>query len=266
MKECDTQDIKPEIGVCLDRVGVTNLKTIVKTSFRGHAYRFIPKIELTVDLDEGKKGAHLSRLIESITETIEEEAAVTHESLEKLCRLILERLDRKHPFRRARIILASELVVEKKTPVSGKRTYEAHDIEVEVSAEAGKYSKRLTVSVLGNTVCPHAMSQNNGKPHIQRAIGTLKVKSDYPKEVMLEDLIECVEKSFSSPVYTLLKTPDESRVVEIMFANPKFAEDVCREILCNAEKKFKGAVIHARVLSQESIHRHDVVAEGKIES
>ena len=76
-------------------------------------------------------------------------------------------------------------------------------------------------------------------------------------------MIKCVESSFSSEAYTLLKAKDEEWLVEKMFQNPKFVEDVTREILHKAKRKFKDCKIFARVVSYESIHRHNVLAEGR---
>lgn len=260
------QNKKPKIRENLERVGITNLRTIVMTNWKGRKYNFVPEIELTIDLDKKKRGAHMSRLIESITEIIEEEIEIRHGSLEEVERDILKRLKEKHPYRRAQISMKTELVVPKKTPETGKRTMETYDVLVGISHNNGIYTKILRVEVLGNTVCPHAMKNSNGKTHIQRAKGILEIETDYDNEIELEDMIGCVEKAFPSEIYTLLKTEDERHIIQKMFQNPKFVEDVTREILDNAKKKFKGCEILAKTISYESIHRHDVIAEGSCKS
>ena len=143
---------------------------------------------------------------------------------------------------------------------------ETHDVVVAVLKENGRYTKKLSARVVGNTVCPHSMRNTGGKPHIQRAVAELSVEAGVGAKISLESLIEVCEQSFSSPVYTLLKTSDESEVIERMHANPKFVEDVAREIIKKSRQKFKKARIHVRVVSQESIHRHDVVAEGTVDA
>jgi GTP cyclohydrolase-4 len=250
----------------LDRVGVTNLRTIVQTRWGGHKYKFIPRIQLTVDLSGKRKGAHLSRLVEAITESIEEESEKVYGSLEELAQRILERLRVKHPYRRGEVTFETELVVERLTPKTRKRSMETHDVAVTVIKDNGVFGKKLKVRVLGNTVCPHSMKNTGGKPHIQRAVAELTVEGSIGEKISLESLIEVCEKSFSSPTYTLLKTADETEVVERMHANPKFAEDVCRGILDEAKRRFGKLPIRARVVSQESIHRHDVVAEGGVDA
>jgi GTP cyclohydrolase-4 len=261
MKGPETQERKPDVPENLQRVGITNLRTLVKTGFGGHEYKFVPRMEIMIDLPKDKKGVHMSRLVESIAEIVNEEAAYKHESFERMEIDILERLREKHPYHRGEISLATELVVERKTPVSKKDTMEAHDVFVKLVYEDGEYRRILRVLVVGNTVCPHS-KENTKRPHIQRAIGELELETDYNNRITLGDMIECVEESFSSEVYTLVKTEDENYMVNKMYDNPVFVEDVTRNILANAKKRFKNCKIRAKTVSQESIHRHDVVAEG----
>jgi GTP cyclohydrolase IV len=257
----DTQDTKPAVERSLDRVGITNLKTPITTLWRGKRYYFTPTVEIVIDLKKDKKGVHMSRLVEAITEAVEEETEKAGSSIEETQKRILEGLARRHPFVRGEVRMEADFVVNRRTPVSGRRTAEAHRVVVSVVRERGRYGKRLTVKVLGNTVCPHSMVTAK-KPHIQRAEGELTVETSFGNRVGLEEMIVCVEESFSSEVYTLLKTEDERHVVEKMFENPKFVEDVARQMLDCAKRRFRGCRIRSRVVSHESIHRHDVIAEG----
>ncbi|MFH1722449.1 MAG: GTP cyclohydrolase, FolE2/MptA family [Candidatus Altiarchaeota archaeon] len=258
----ETQEKHPDVREDLQSVGVTNLRTIVETKWKGKIYRFTPTIEITVDLPREKKGVHMSRLVESITEILEEETLGAHTSFEEIQRSILDRLAKKHPYKKGRIIFQTELVVAAKTPVTGKTTMEAHEVEVEVSRTESSWQKRLKVKVLGNTVCPHALKNNKGKTHIQRAVGTLEIETVFDNPIELEDMIKTVECSFPSPVYTLLKSDDENFVVETMYDNPMFVEDVTRNMISAAKKKYGNSDIFVSVVSEESIHRHDVKAEA----
>ncbi len=264
----ETQEERPSFEEPLRRVGVTNLRSVAKISWRGRVYTFIPVFEVTIDLPAKKKGIHMSRLVESVVETmgeaIEEEVQEIHGSLEELGLSIVRRLARKHPHRRAEVWIRTHLIIPRKTPRSGRVSYEPYDVEVGVieDGEMG-VTKVLKVRVIGNTVCPHAMANNDGMTHIQRAIGELEVRTNLEEEIALEDMVDVVESSFSSPTYTLLKTSDENAVVREMHRNPKFVEDVAREILAKAKEKF-GGYIHVKVISNESIHKHDVIAESWI--
>lgn len=260
----DTQDESPIHPIHLDKVGICNLKTLIKIRWSATEYRHIPVVNIFMDLDKMRKGIHMSRLIESITETVEEEVAEEHYSLEHIGKDILQTLKDKHHFKRAGIQLDSELPVYQKTPASKKNTVEVHTVQVKVENNGEMWKKYLYVSVMGNTVCPHALSMNSGKTHIQRATGELTIETDFENDIALEDMIETVEKSFSAKVYTLLKSEDESVIVDCMFKNPLFVEDVCRNMLKTASSQFKNCYIHAKCISNESIHRHDVYAEGSV--
>jgi GTP cyclohydrolase-4 len=262
----ETQDKNPEFPLKLEKVGITNLKTLIKIEREGREFRHIPTMSIFMDLDKLRKGVHMSRLIESITEMLEEEVIEEHHSLEHIGKQILEKLKEKHHFRRAGIEFVSELPVYEKTPASRKDTIEIHEIYVQLLNDGETWTKKLKVSVLGNTVCPHALWVNEGKTHIQRAVGILEVETDFKNEIALEDMVDVVERSFSSKVYTLLKTEDESYIVTKMYENPLFVEDVCRNMLYLSSQQFKACSIHAKCLSHESIHRHDVYAEGSVKT
>lgn len=260
----ETQDIPPTFPMKLEKVGIKNLRTLIKIVRGEKEFRHIPIITIFMDLDEMKKGVHMSRFIESITETVEEEVVQEHTSLEQIGKDILQTLKDKHHFLKAGIEFTSELPIHEKTPSSGRDTTEIHDIFVQVSNTGDTWRKTLRVSVTGNTACPHALSVNEGKTHIQRATGVLEVETDFENDISLEEMVEVVEESFSSKVYTLAKTEDESLIVKRMYENPLFVEDVCRNMLALSSNWFSGCTIHARCVSHESIHRHDVYAEGSV--
>jgi GTP cyclohydrolase-4 len=258
----DTQDRKPDVMEELQKVGVSGLRTIVQTNWKGVTYRFIPSITLTINLPKEKKGAHMSRLVEAISEAIEEQSHLVYCSLEELERHMLESLGRKHAYSSGEVEMSTQLVVEKKTPVSKKTTMETYDVSVSTMKKNGAYNKRLAVKAVGSTACPHAMEHSNGRPHIQRAEAVLTVETGYENKLELEDMIATAEKGFSSEAYTLLKTEDERAVVEKMHKNPRFVEDACREILAAAKRKYRKSLISVKVTSQESIHPHNVTAEA----
>lgn len=262
----DTQDKKPEVLEELQRVGVTDLRTIVQTRWKGVLYRFVPRITLTISLPKEKKGAHMSRLVEAISEVIGEESVSVHGSLEELEKHILDSLVKRHPYSRGEIRMETELVVQKRTPVSKRQTMETYDIAVTLSKNKKAYSKRLEARAVGSTACPHAMEHSKGKSHTQRAQATLTVETKYENPVELEDMIKTIEQGFSSQTYTLLKTEDEEFVVRRMHSNPRFVEDACRQILAKAKQKYKNSRIKVEVISYESIHPHNVIAEARAET
>ena len=256
----NTQDRLPEDRIKLKRVGIRDLKTLIKIKRKGKEYWHTPEISIYIDLSEERKGIHMSRLIECIIEALEEEIKEEHYSLEALGRNILEKVRIKHTYQRGEISFSSELPLIKKTPKSRKRTVEVHDVHVKVIYD-GTWKKVLRVEVIGNTLCPHAL-EVSGKTHIQRAKGRLEIECEFEKDISLEEMIDVVEESFSSRVYTLLKSEDEADIIKSMHENPMFVEDVTRRIL-ERSKKF-GCRAKAECISYESIHRHNVYSEGEI--
>ncbi|MFQ5832088.1 MAG: GTP cyclohydrolase I FolE2 [Candidatus Thorarchaeota archaeon] len=262
----DTQNEKPHHHIQLNKVGVKDLKTFLITERSGLRHHLIPRVEFTIDLPADLKGVHMSRLVESMTEVISEEFSV-YNSVEELQMRVLDALSDKHRYSRGEIKFDFEFGYATKTPASKQRTWEVCDITASTTKVEGEpFSHDVEVSVIGNTVCPHCMANNHGLTHMQRAVGFLRVTGSTENIPTYGDMIEVIERSFSSPTYSLLKLEDELHVTKQMHDNPLFVEDVCRNILQNAKNKFEDRTLDmcAEARSLESIHKHDVIAQGKV--
>ena len=235
------------------------------TERSGVRHHLIPQVEITIDLPAEVKGIHMSRLVESMTEVLSDEFGVC-KSVEEIQCHILDGLSMKHSFKRGEIKFDFEFGYARKTPVSKKRTWEICDVTAITTKEKGSsFIHSVEVSVIGNTVCPHCMVNNDGLTHMQRAIGSLKVVGAIECIPNYGAMIDVIEDSFSSKTYSLLKLEDEIHVTKEMHGNPLFVEDVCRNILQNARNAFKNVKLemYAEAISLESIHKHDVVAQGR---
>ena len=118
---------------------------------------------------------------------------------------------------------------------------------------------------IGNTVCPHAMENSpEQRTHVQRALGTLMAKGELDQLPSFESMVKVLRNSFPAETYSILKTEDEQSVIDCMYDNPMFVEDVCRSILAKATEEFSSLALEleAVVKSLESIHKHDVIAKG----
>jgi len=234
----ETQNEEPKHRIHLSKVGVKNLKTFVVTERSGMRHHIVPTVEITIDLPADLKGIHMSRLVESMTEELSDQFMVDF-----------------------------EFGYTTRTPVSDKRTWEVCD----VTATTRKINKdpfihEVEIKVIGNTVCPHCMANNDGLTHIQRAIGKLRVVGTTDAIPNYGSMIEIIESSFSSKTYSLLKLEDEMHVTKQMHNNPLLVEDVCRNILQLAKDDFsdRDLEMFAEARSLESIHKHDVIAQGRI--
>ncbi len=259
----DTQDLAPKVKETIDRVGVSGLKSALtlRASSETQEDHFLADIDMFIDLDTERKGIHMSRLVESINEVISKRTEQPKESFEAIGRDILSELQKRHHYKRGEITLRTIIMIRRHTPVTGRPTYEPYDVEVKMMVNGNVFTKNLHVKVIGNTLCPHSLETTHGKAHVQRAEVDLWIETAAEEKILLEELIDICERSFSSPTYTVLKTVDEAAVVEEMFRNPKFVEDVARDCFKQTRNlDFKGKV-RIKVVSLESIHKHNAVSE-----
>jgi len=178
--------------------------------------------------------------------------------------------------------------LERRTPVTGLATQELISIIGIAAASATNVRRVVGVEATGINACPCAQGLVRSKSterlleagfdeadveqilelvpiatHNQRGRGTLYVGSDHP--VNAEQLATIVEGSMSSPIYELLKRPDELFVVEHAHLQPRFVEDSVRISLQSALERYSELedvdFLLARQLNFETIHSHEVVAE-----
>jgi GTP cyclohydrolase-4 len=260
-KHVPTQDRVPKIREKIDRVGVAGLKTSLKLTAGSQETPVVAEVDLFIDLDNERKGIHMSRLVESINDVLSKSAREPKECFETIGSDILEELRKRHKFGRGEITIRTTLLLRRFTPVTNKPTDEPYDVAVKIIIDGDEIFKNLTVKAIGNTLCPHSLETTRGKAHVQRAEIELSIEAPIKEKIPLEELIEICERSFSSPTYTVLKTVDEAAVVEEMFRNPKFVEDVARDCLkLTRNLNFRGKV-RIRVVSYESIHKHNAISE-----
>lgn len=203
----------------------------------------------------------MSRLVESINEVVSKGSRRSRSSFEKLGMDVLSELKKRHRYSRGEIIIKTTLFLGRHTPVTGRFTEEPYDVSIGVISKGDQYYKNMRVKAIGNTLCPHSLETTHGKAHVQRAELDLQIEAPIREKIPLEELINICENSFSSPTYTVLKTVDEAAVVEEMFRNPRFVEDVTRDCFRQARNlKFKGRV-KIRATSFESIHKHNAISE-----
>ena len=251
----------PKVKETIDKVGISGLRAGLKLCTNGSETSFIGEIDLYIDLESDRKGIHMSRLVESINEVVSKGSRQSKESFEQLGTDILLELKKRHKYSRGEITIRTTLIMRRHTPVTNKPTDEPYDVSVGVALRDDNFFKTLKVRAIGNTLCPHSLETTKGKAHVQRSEVELEIESEIKEKLPLEELIEICEKSFSSPTYTVLKTSDEAAVVEEMFRNPKFVEDVARDCFRHAKNlNIKGRV-KIRATSYESIHKHNAFSE-----
>jgi len=282
MKSIDLPDVQSrpsQSNFKLTRVGVTGVKKLVNIKRPGikDAIPLIVKMDLFVDLPASQKGSHMSRNLELVSDIIDENLKQPVSDLESFCAQTAKLLLKKHDYATFSEIKAeADYFLERAYP-SGKKGLEPYKLVAEARAKSsGEIKKLIGIRAIGMTACPCAREViktiGNYKKtdipptHNQRNITTLLIEvPGENKSVDANDLIDIVEKSFSSPTYGLLKRREEGQLVYNAHKNPKFVEDVVRDILSSLLKKYKNlpddVIVVVRSESEESIHKHNAFAE-----
>ena len=284
----DLQASAPEVRLGLSRAGVQGVGKAIRLRWGGAEKLISAEIDCTVDLDPAQKGVHMSRFPELFEEAIDEvvigEAFLVEELAEHIARHIVAR----QAAGRAEVRIVARYPLERRTPVTGLATQELISIIGIAAASATNVKRIVGVEATGINACPCAQGLVRNKAterlldagfdepdverilelvpmatHNQRGRGTLYVGSEHP--VNAEQLATLVEGSMSSPIYELLKRPDELFVVEHAHLQPRFVEDSVRISLRSALERYPELddvdFLLARQVNFETIHSHEVVAE-----
>jgi GTP cyclohydrolase-4 len=284
----DLQASTPGVRLGLSRAGVQGVAKAIRLRWGGAEKLISAEIDCFVDLDPSQKGVHMSRFPELFEEAIDEvvigEAFLVEELAEHIARHIVGR----QRAGRAEVRIAARYPLERRTPVTGLATQEMISIVGIAAATEARVRRIVGVEATGINACPCAQGLVRSKAserlleagfealdverilelvpvatHNQRGRGTLYVGSDRP--VNAEQLADIVEGSMSSPIYELLKRPDELFVVEHAHLQPRFVEDSVRIALQTTLERYPdlhdGDFVLARQLNFETIHSHEVLAE-----
>jgi len=275
----DVQSSPSSQNFKLTRVGVTGVKKLVhiKRPNMKTANPLVVKMDLFVDLPASQKGSHMSRNLELVSDIIDKNLERPVTDLESFCAQIAKMLLTKHEYATfSEVNAEADYFLDRVYP-SGKKGLEPYKLVAEARAKSnGEIKKLIGVRVIGMTACPCAREviKTIGKyhdddippTHNQRNITTLLIEvPGEDKSVDANDLIDITEQSFSSPTYGILKRREEGQLVFDAHKNPKFVEDVVRDILSSILKKYKNlpddVIVVVRSESEESIHKHNAFAE-----
>ena len=116
--------------------------------------------------------------------------------------------------------------------------------------------------MLGTTLCPCSKEISKYGAHNQKCKAIITLYGDY-ETVDFNQLISTMEDQFSANVYSTVKREDEKYITELAYENPKFSEDLIRDLLINIGNIYDGKII-AELVNYESIHEHNVYARGII--
>jgi len=284
----DLQASSPEIQLGLSRAGVTGVQKAVRIGRGSREKLILATIDCTVDLDPSQKGVHMSRFPELFEEAIEgvvaDEAFLVEDLAAHVAHHIVERQQALH----AEVRITARYPYSRRTPVTKLSTQEMVSLIGIAAASRERVRRIVGVEAVGINACPCAQGLVRGKAserlleagfaegdvdrilelvpiatHNQRGQGSLFVGTS--ERVDAERLVELVEASMSSPIYELLKRPDELFVVEHAHLQPRFVEDSVRVALKSVLDELPSLddadFLMSRQVNFETIHAHEVLAE-----
>jgi GTP cyclohydrolase I/GTP cyclohydrolase-4 len=241
-----------------------------------------------VDLEPAQKGVHMSRFPELFGEAIDELVIAEKLLVERLAEHIARHIVERQDACRAEVSIRARYPIERLTPVTGLETQEMVTL-IGIATATPDASRRVVgVEANGLNACPCAQGMVRERAaerlgeagfdeidverildlvplatHNQRGRGTLYLGTELRLDA--QDLVGLVERSMSSPIYELLKRPDELFVVEHAHLAPRFVEDSVRVLVRTALEEVDGLAdddfLLARQLNFETIHAHEVLAE-----
>ena len=258
MKAKDLQNI-PDVQatpdsrkLAIDQVGVKSIRHPVKVMERaGGIQHTVASFNMTVGLPHQFKGTHMSRFVEILSA---QERELTVDSFKTMLQEMVGRLEAKE----GRIEMRFPYFIEKKAPVSGVKSLMDYEVGFVGEVKKGEQCFAMTVLVPVTSLCPCSKKISDYGAHNQRSHVTVTVKtSDF---VWIEEIVDLVEKQASSELYGLLKRPDEKFVTERAYDNPKFVEDMVRDVaaILNLDERITAYTVESE--NFESIHNHSAYA------
>lgn len=250
----DVQNMRDDRNVEIDKVGVKNVKYPIVVLDRTNGFQHtVATIDMYVNLPHNFKGTHMSRFVEILHEN---KNMINMKNLPRILREMKRRLNAE----RAHIEIRFPYFIVKEAPVSKSPGYLEYECAFIGSMDETDEMKEFIVSVKVpiNTLCPCSKEISNYGAHNQR--GIVKVSVRFKRFFWIEDLISLVEECASSDIYSILKREDEKYITEKAYENPKFVEDVVRDVALalSKDRNFTWFSIEAENL--ESIHNHNAYA------
>jgi GTP cyclohydrolase I len=249
----DVQNEPDHRNIPIDKVGIKNLRYPIRVKDRRDGTQnTIAAINMYVDLPKEYKGTHMSRFVEML-HLLKPEI-----SLQKFS-ILLDAMKKNLDAASAHIEVSFPYFIEKEAPISGAPGLMDYNCRI-IGASNSQNDIDIVseVNVPITSVCPCSKEISDFGAHNQR--GSVQLQTRFKKFIWLEDMIELVESCASCDVYSVLKRVDEKDVTEQGYANPKFVEDVVRDI---AERLIADNNITWFSVSAEnfeSIHNHSAYA------
>ena len=247
----DVQALPDWRNIPLSRVGIKNIRyPVTVLDKRRGTQKTVASINMYVHLPHRFKGTHMSRFVEILNEFRNE---ISVETFAKILSEMKRRLDTEE----AHLEVDFPYFIEKEAPVT--RTPGLMEYRCGLHGTLrDRLDMVLLVTVPITTVCPCSKEISRYGAHNQR--GEVRARIRFRGFLWIEDVIERLEESASSEVFSLLKRPDEKFVTERAYERPMFVEDVVRNAHEALRSMEEVVWFHVEAENFESIHNHSAYA------
>ncbi len=248
----DVQSQADDRRLAIDAVGVKGVRHPVSIRAGAQVVPSIATFSMTVGLSAAVKGTHMSRFLECLQAQVH---AFDQRAFKAMVFDMLDRLDA----RTGCVEMRFPYFVRKTAPVSRVQSQLDYDVcwRGEVTA-GGRYAFTLHVTVPATSLCPCSKEISAYGAHNQRS--HITIEAELVQDIGIEELIAIAERSASCDVYGLLKRPDEKYVTERAYENPKFVEDLVRDVAVALQREPRVARYVVEAENFESIHNHSACA------
>ena len=254
----DVQNLKDNRDVDIQKVGIKNIELPLIIQRKNNSNQVVcAQACVSVSLPRDYKGTHMSRFVEVLSEW--QHQNLLGVDIKGCLETIIKNLDAQS----GELQFKFKYFIDKRSPVMGLVAPMSYECIFEGRIENGEYKFYLGTVVPVTTLCPCSKEISDNGAHNQRAFISVKVSYDEQKHIWLEDLIAMIESCASCEVYPLLKREDEKFVTERAWDNPKFVEDVLRDVVVKLRNNAIVQEFEVDCEAFESIHNHSAWAHQK---
>ena len=254
----DVQSSVDDRALAIERVGIRGIKQPVLMRSSNGSFSTVASFEMDVALPADKKGTHMSRFVALIEQEHTEMDSATVASLVKEMLPLLEA-------KQGRIQMRYTHFVKKTAPVSAVQSWMDYQVTYLAEATQGideqiEVELYLQAVVPVMSLCPCSKEISEYGAHNQRSHVTILVKLDSDAHLTVEELVRIAESEASSELWAILKRPDEKWVTEHAYENPKFVEDLVRDVASRLKDDQRILSLMVEAENFESIHNHSAFA------
>ena len=248
----DVQNSADTRRLAINKVGIKDIRHPIKVRDRsGGEQHTIAMFNMYVGLPHNFKGTHMSRFVEILNVPGRE---ISVDSFKDMLTEMTGRLEAEA----GHIEMTFTYFIDKAAPISGVQSLMDYEVTFIGEIRDGRPAMNLKVVVPVTSLCPCSKKISKYGAHNQRSHVTVNVRTR--GFIWIEDIIDLVEKEASCELYGLLKRPDEKYVTERAYENPKFVEDMVRDIAATLNRDERVAAYSVESENFESIHNHSAYA------